>query len=112
MRLSPLILIQKLLSMASGFLKAKGLLARGGESLQLWWGFANLCFYSRLNSWQVPQVLAVELVKSAQLPEHGIAKHRNCRDKFKDFGVLCPQKEKDDCTVFLAHNRLHRRALV
>lgn len=98
--------------MASGFLKAKGLLARGGESLQLWWGFANLCFYSRLNSWQVPQVLAVELLKSAQLPEHGIAKHRNCRDKFKDFGVLCLQKEKDDCAVLLAHNRLHRRALV
>jgi len=48
-----------------GFLKMKGLLARGGKSLQLWWGFANLCFNSRPNSWQVSRVLAVELVKPA-----------------------------------------------
>lgn len=64
--------------MASGLLKMKGVLARGGESLQLWWGFASLCFYSRLNSWQVSQVLAVELAQPAQLPERGVAKRWNC----------------------------------
>lgn len=38
---SALILIQKLLSMASCSLKMRRLLARGGESLQLWSACAN-----------------------------------------------------------------------
>lgn len=90
--------------MASDFLKMKGLLARKGESLQLRWGFASLCFYSRLNSWQVSQVLAVELAKSAQLPERGIAKHQNCRGISLKTVVdyVHKRKKKTACTVFLA----------
>lgn len=102
MCLSALILIQKVLSMASGSLKMRRLLARGAESLQLWCSCANLCFDWGLNGWQVCKVLDVELVKPAQLPGCGNAKLCYSWNMFIDFSVLCPQKQKGDCLHYLS----------
>lgn len=66
-----------------------------------------------LNSWRVSQVLAVEPAKPIQFLDVALPSTIIAEISLKTFMFnVCKRKTTTVFTVFLVHNRLHRRALV